>query len=86
MENNTKHLSFTFDGKGINNANDPYRERLATLSPQGQALEIGNLIASAPELLRACKQALGLLKDLNAPATDGVRGLLTNAIAKAEGR
>lgn len=56
-----------------------------------------NLIAAAPELLEACKDALNAVPECNCPLGEGGRGdagcsgtcsyaLLTAAIAKAEGR
>jgi hypothetical protein len=44
---------FGFDGCGINNhndASDPYRPRLATLTEAGHAINAGPLLAAAPEL------------------------------------
>jgi hypothetical protein len=44
--------AFTFDGKGINDAADPYRRRLATLAPDAPR-DAGVLMAAAPDLLAA---------------------------------
>lgn len=90
--------AYTFDGKGINDAADDYRTRIATLNPalnRDQMREHGALIAAAPELLAALKALLPVLD--KAQETDNVFGILHNAamdaeqaalaaIAKAEGR
>ena len=44
------------------------------------------LIASAPELLEACKKVLAEFKKLNPPYLLPTIDLLANAIAKAEGK
>lgn len=43
-----KPLAFTFDGMGINNANDPYKQRLATFTQRGHEMNIGPLLSAAP--------------------------------------
>lgn len=49
---------FTFDGKGINDANDQYRQRLATLTDAGHEAKIGPLLAAAPEMLTHLQTSL----------------------------
>lgn len=46
-------MKFTFDGHGINDASNEYKPRVATLQPDYKTPEVGNLMAAAPELLKA---------------------------------
>lgn len=81
-------MNLSFDGFGINGP-DEYKSRLATLTPAGQALNVGPLLAAAPELLEACKEALRQLNADDCPSIpDGamVRGRLYSAIVNAEGK
>lgn len=63
-------LAFSFDGRGMNDANDPYRARIATFAPayvgkDGKA--IGQLWEAAPELLAALERivsAFGMTDDV----------------------
>lgn len=48
-----KTLAFSFDGKGINDASDPYKPRLATLTEAGHKAEIGPALEALPDLLTA---------------------------------
>jgi len=49
--------TYTFDGHGINGA-DEYKSRLATLTNEGHAKNIGKLFAAAPELMEALEALL----------------------------
>lgn len=44
-------MKFTFDGHGINDANNEYKPRVATLTTPYKTAAVGNLLAAAPELL-----------------------------------
>lgn len=57
---------YTFDGKGINDATDPYRRRLATLAPDAPR-EAGVLMAAAPELLAALADIVETFDRHNVP-------------------
>lgn len=73
--------NFTFDGVGVNDANDEYKRRVATLAADYMKPEIGNLLAAAPELLHAL--------ELVAWEKEGIDDLISRtvrvAIAKARG-
>lgn len=72
-----------FDGHGINGW-DKYMSRIATFTEHGKKMELGNLFASAPDLLEACIEA-----HQQAEAGEilgiGKIELLRNAISKAKG-
>ena len=44
-------MKFTFDGHGINDADNEYKPRIATLQPYYKTSKVGNLLAAAPDLL-----------------------------------
>jgi len=81
--------TYTFDGYGINGA-DEYKSRLATLTDEGHAQNIGNLFAASPELLAALEsvtfiaESMAHLRGMESeilPYTDKARA----AIAKVKG-
>lgn len=43
-------MRFNFDGKGINDKEDQYAPRVATLTDHGHAIGAGKLLAAAPDL------------------------------------
>ena len=51
-------MKFTFDGHGVNDANDEYKSRVATLTEPYKNAEVGNLLAAAPELLKNLQRSL----------------------------
>lgn len=61
-------MKLSFDGKGINGG-DEYMSRIATFTEHGHSLNIGPLLAAAPELLDALDGVLRMLELLNAPGT-----------------
>jgi hypothetical protein len=80
--------TLSFDGFGINGP-DEYRSRVATLTAEGQRLNVGPLLASAPYLLRELKALrdeytrLANTVDACAHDWDGMY-FVDDAIAKAE--
>lgn len=54
-------MKFTYDGQGINDAQDEYKARVATLQPKYKTAEVGNVLAAAPVLLTALKAAQTVL-------------------------
>ena len=66
----TKHThKFGFDGRGINDYNDEYKARIATLTEHGHDLKAGALLAAAPDLLAALKTLVGEVENLIAEDT-----------------
>lgn len=59
-------MRFTFDGCGINDAEHPYAQRLATLTDAGQnnPAKIGDLLAAAPTLLAQRDRLAQCLREL----------------------
>lgn len=62
-------LAFSYDGFGLNDATDPYRPRVLTFAQKARSAEtaaqhdrIGNLLASAPELLQALEDLRAQLR------------------------
>ena len=86
MKNKSQHTpeTMTFDGVGIN-GNDVYRSRLATLTEEGTRLNIGPLLAAAPEMLEALKAILALRGSDAAIDLAIIQDLASAAISKAEG-
>ena len=64
-------FKFTFDGHGINDANDEYKPRVATLNTPYKNVEIGILLAAAPELLEALRETEPWLMRLTDEVLDG---------------
>lgn len=54
--------------------------------PPTQALANANLISAAPELLEACKAALEHFRDFHRGEPFVIHGVISDAVAKAEGR
>lgn len=87
-------IKLTFDGHGLNDANDPYKARVLTFAqsvPDADAARIAALLVAAPDLLEAARNAGNVLAalatgqlekiDRNSPALAQLRA----AIAKATG-
>lgn len=49
---------WNFDGHGINDRGHKFAPRVATLSGEYRNAEVGNLLAAAPEMLKAAEQVL----------------------------
>jgi hypothetical protein len=50
--------AYSFDGNGLNDANDPYYGRVATFTNKTLAMEHGCLLAAAPSLFDALDRVL----------------------------
>jgi hypothetical protein len=50
--------AYSFDGNGLNDANDPYCGRVATFTNKALAMKHGCLLAAAPALLDALDNIL----------------------------
>ena len=74
-------MKFTFDGHGINDAENEYKPRVATLQPEYKTAEVGNLLAAAPELLGALKT---IVKGKGAYSMDPLEHC-TNCLEDAQG-
>lgn len=83
MTTQTQNKNFSFDGFGINGA-DQYSSRLANLTQYGQKQNVGRLFAAAPELLEALEEflACGPNAGYNQDLIDQVK----KAISKAKGK
>lgn len=57
------HKTYSFDGHGIN-GRDEYRTRLATLTNEGRAENVGPLFAAAPEMRAALEASERNIVDL----------------------
>lgn len=64
----------------------PHGSTIATVEATANAPANARLIASAPDLLDACKQATAILKDKGVPGWGVAKDILNAAIAKAEGK
>lgn len=93
MTTQTQNKNFSFDGFGINGA-DQYSSRLATLTPEGQKQNVGKLFAAAPELLEALQLILkhegeikinGIGIESDSDNLEKAKLLAMNAIAQAKG-
>ena len=80
---------FGFDGQGINDYSNEYHNQLAKLTPAGKEAGIGHLLASAPELLEACKKVVAWYENSGnqdpAPGSLELWSACKKAISKAKG-
>ncbi len=81
-------MKFSYDGKGINDANDEYKTRLLTFNfehvKDDERNEIGRLIEAAPDMLAALELLIN--GELNTrPKVNHAVSVARAAIAKAKG-
>ena len=74
-------MKMSFDGFGVNGS-DEYKSRLATLTPEGKRLNVGPLLAAAPDLLAAIDHVLIASED-GGDMGDINWDLLRDVVAKA---
>ena len=70
------NLNISFDGFGLNNANDPYKTRLLTFTQsvsEKDRADIARLLIAAPELLKQLEEALEII-DSEYSSDDAVIG------------
>jgi len=82
----SKHR-FSYDGFGINDANDEYKQRILSFTGSQSGTErdeIGALIEAAPEMLEALKHCLRCLETCDADDVAEEIYFTKAAIAKAE--
>lgn len=84
----TPCINVTWDGKGLNDKNNIYRERIATFSPQ--YLQYGKFIERTvnchSDLIHGCYMAIAQLVNDAEESPENVVEFLRDIIAKAEGK
>lgn len=58
------NLNLNYDGHGVNDLNQPFAPRIATLKEEYKQTGVGELLASAPELLEALEHITKLAENL----------------------
>lgn len=71
-------MTYSFDGKGINDKRSEYAPRMATFANAEYAEEFGNLYAAAPELLKFLQDNIEFIPPMRQVTAH-------NILAKAKG-
>ena len=73
---------YSFDGKGINDVTNPYKPRIATLSPD-VSKDHGKILGAAGDMLAALENVAEFIDNPNMPMSE-LMARVFEAIAKAK--